>query len=68
MGRKESNKKNQEKLKPEVKWTNYFHDYDVVWEEAYQMAHRCTIDMKFRNLQYKYLMRISPNNKYLFKY
>ena len=32
------------------------------------MAHRCTIDMKLRNFQYKYLMRIVPNNKYLFKY
>ena len=31
------------------------------------MAHRCTIDMKLRNFQYKYLMRIVPNNKYLFK-
>ena len=31
------------------------------------MAHRCTIDMKLRNFQCKYLMRIVPNNKYLFK-
>ena len=57
----------QEKLKSEVKWTNNFHNYDIVWEVAYQMAHRCTIDMKLRNFQYKYLMRIVPNNKYLFK-
>ena len=57
----------QERLKSEVKWTNDFQNYDIVWEVAYQMAHRCTIDMKFRNFQYKYLMRIVPNNKYLFK-
>ena len=57
----------QEKLKSEVKWTNDFQNYDIVWEVAYQMAHRCTIDMKLRNFQYKYLMRIVPNNKYLFK-
>ena len=31
------------------------------------MAHRCTIDMKLRNFQYKYLARILPINKYLFK-
>ena len=31
------------------------------------MAHRCTIDIKLRNFQYKYLMRIVPNNEYLFK-
>ena len=57
----------QEKLKKEVKWTDDLQNYDVVWEVVYQMAHRCTIDMKLRNFQYKYLMRIVPNNKYLFK-
>ena len=57
----------QKKLKTEVKWTNDFQNYDIVLELAYQMAHRCTIDMKLRNLQYKYLMRMVPNNKYLFK-
>ena len=57
----------QERLKSEVKWTNDFQTYDIVREVAYQMAHRFTIDMKLRNFQYKYLMRIVPNNKYLFK-
>ena len=27
----------------------------------------CTVDVKLRNFNYKYLMRIIPNNKYLFK-
>ena len=49
-------------LKSEVKWTNDFQNYDIVWEVACQMAHRCTIDMKLRNFQYKYLMQIVPNN------
>ena len=31
------------------------------------MAFRCTNDVKLRNFQYKYLMRIVPNNRYLFK-
>ena len=44
----------QKKLKSEVKWTNDFQNYDIVWEVVYQMAHRCTIDMKLRNFQYKY--------------
>ena len=57
----------QERLKSEVKWTKDFQNYDIVWELAYQMSHRCTIDIKLRNFQYKYLMRIIPNNKYLFK-
>ena len=57
----------QEKLKSEVKWTNDFQNYNIFWEVAYQMAHRCTIDMKLRNFQYKYLTRILPINKYLFK-
>ena len=56
----------QERLKSEVKWTNDFKNYDIVWEVAYQMANRCTIDMKLRNFQYKYLMRIVPKiNTYL---
>ena len=57
----------QERLKSEVKWTKDFQNYDIDWELAYQMSHRCTIDIKLRNFQYKYLMRIIPNNKYLFK-
>ena len=31
------------------------------------MAQRCKIDMKLRNFQNKYLMRIVRNNKYLFE-
>ena len=31
------------------------------------MSFNCTVDVKLRNFNYKYLMRIIPNNKYLFK-
>ena len=31
------------------------------------MAQRCKIDMKLRNFQNKYSVRIVPNNKYLFE-
>ena len=61
------NDTSHETLKSEVKWTNDFQNYDIVWEVAYQIAHRCTIDMKLRNTLYKYLMLIVPNNKNLFK-
>ena len=57
----------QERLKSEVKWTKKFQNYDIVWKLAYKMSHRCTIDIKLRNFHYKYLMRIIPNNKNLFK-
>ena len=53
----------QEKIKSEVKWTTDFQNYDTVRELAYQMSRRCTIDVKLRNFQYKYLMHIIPNNK-----
>ena len=46
----------QEKLKSEIKWTNDFQNYDIVWELVCQMAHRCTINIELRNFQYKYLL------------
>ena len=49
--------------KSEMKWTNKFLGQNIVWDSAYLMA----IDVKLRNFQYKYLMRIVPNNRYLFK-
>ena len=42
------NDTSHEKLKSEVKWTNNFQNYDIVSEEAYQTAPRCTIDMKLK--------------------
>ena len=54
-------------MKSEVKWTKDFQNYDIIWELANQMSHRCTVDIKLRNVEYKYLMRIIPNHKYLFK-
>ena len=31
------------------------------------MSFSCTVDVKLRNFNYNYLMRIIPNNRYLFK-
>ena len=39
----------------------------IVWDSAYLTAYRCTNDVKLRNFLYKYLMRITPNNRYSFK-
>ena len=36
----------QERLKSELKWMKDFQNYDIVWKLAYQMSHRCTIDIK----------------------
>ena len=35
--------------------------------QFYQMSFSCTVDVKLRNFNYKYLMRIIPNNRYMFK-
>ena len=37
------------------------------WSQFYQMNFSCTVDVKLKNFNYKYLMRIIPNNKYLVK-
>ena len=53
--------------KSEMKWLNEFLGQNIDWNSAYLMAFRCTNDVKLRNFQYKYLMCIVPNNRYLFK-
>ena len=37
------------------------------WSQFYQFSFSCTVDVKLRNFNYAYLMRIIPNNRYLFK-
>ena len=49
-----------------MKRTMEFLDQNIDWDSAYLMAFRCTNDVKLRNFQYKYLLRIVPNNRYLF--
>ena len=58
---------NIQKLKAEVKWEAEFPEQEFKWSQHYQMSFSCTIDVKLRIFQYKYLMRYIPNNKYLFK-
>ena len=51
----------------EEKWVNEFPQQQLNWHKYYQMSFNFTVDVKLRNFNYKYLMRIVPNNKYLFK-
>ena len=44
-----------------------FPQQEMNWSQFYQMNFSCTVDVKLSNFNYKYLMRIIPNNKYLFK-
>ena len=49
------------------KWVNEFPEQELKLSQFYQTIFICTTDVKLRNFQYKNLMRIIPNNKYLFK-
>ena len=53
--------------KLELKWTNECSDQNIVCDSVCLIAFRCTNYVKLRNFQYDFLMRIVPNNRYLFK-
>ena len=53
--------------KPEQKWELFFADKQFDWKNIYMMPFKSTIDTKLREFQYKYIMRIIPTNKFLFK-
>ena len=54
-------------VKSEGKWIPDFPGQEFNWSQLYTMAFNCTIDVKLRAFQYKYRLRILPNNKFLFK-
>ena len=54
-------------VKPEQKWETIFHMSQLNWKFIYTLPFKSTIDTKLREFQYKYIMRIIPTNKYLFK-
>ena len=49
------------------KWSTYFQNNNLPWDIIYNNIYTSTIDIKLRNFQYKYLFRIIPTNKRLFK-
>ena len=52
-------------IKPQQKWEETFNVSD--WKYIYSANMKCTINTKFRNFQYKYIMRILPTNEFLLK-
>ena len=58
-------------LKPpsEVKWEHLFPNLinDIPWKTIYMQTYKITIDTSLRSFNYKFLLRIIPTNKYLYK-
>ena len=57
--------KNSLNIKPHIKWETDFGD--INWKIVHTIPFNSLIDTKIRAFQYKYLMRILPNNKYLYR-
>ena len=54
-------------IKSEQKWTKLFENSVLNWSKIYTNVLSATIDIKLRNFQYKFVHRIIPTNKLLFK-
>jgi exonuclease III len=60
------------KKKPTVnktfnKWEHELGNTTIEWDKILSIPYLCTIDTKLRAFQYKFLMKILPNNVYLYK-
>ncbi len=60
------------KKKPTVnktfnKWEHELGNTTIDWDKILSIPYLCTIDTKLRAFQYKFLMKILPNNVYLYK-
>ena len=53
--------------KAEIKWNEQFSDKTLQWKNIYLTVFKSTNDIKLRNFQYKYIMRIVPTNQFLTK-
>ena len=45
-------------VKPQQKWNDTFPNETLNWKTIYLVAQKSTNDIKLRNAQYKFLMRI----------
>ena len=54
--------------KSEEKWNIELNKQNTNWGKVYKNIYSATIDNELRNFQYKYITRIIPTNKSLFKY
>ncbi|MCG7875526.1 MAG: reverse transcriptase domain-containing protein [Candidatus Thiodiazotropha endolucinida] len=61
------NKQMSIERKSELKWNDIFINENLNWKIIYTIAIYATNDIKLRNFQYKYLMRIIPTNTFLLK-
>ena len=50
-----------------VKWTEEFENTNLTWNIILNSNISSTLDVKLRNFQYKYILRITTTNKRLFK-
>ncbi len=54
-------------MKHTTKWETELEKSEIEWKQIFTIPNKCTISTKLRAFQYKYLMRIIPNNSYLLK-
>ena len=54
-------------IKSETKWNEQFSNERLHWKNIYSTIFKTTNDIRLRNFQYKYLMRIIPTNQFLAK-
>ncbi len=50
-----------------IKWEEELNNQNIEWKYIFSLPYKITICTKLRAFQYKYLMRIIPNNSFLFK-
>ena len=48
----------------EIKWNEQFSDETLHWKNIYLTVFKSANDIKLRNFQYKYIMRIVPTNQF----
>ena len=50
--------------KADIKWSEKFSEETFQWKNIYLTVFKSTNDIKLRNFQYKYIMRIVPTNQF----
>ena len=49
-------------------WQDTFDDKELQWKQIFTCPYTLTIDTKLRAFQYKYILKILPDNSFLHKY
>lgn len=61
------NSNQMHEITSETKWNEQFRNDHLQWKYIYSTTFKSTNDIRLRNVQYKYLMRIIPTNQFLTK-